>query len=637
MSSRITSPELYWLPQDTQWNDRLSDLREAGQQVTLSELRAAAQQRIDFVQMLRLDRIFVTSKAAQEVPEARKVRLAVLGSSTTEHLLPGIRVGGLRRGLCLSTYTPGYAQYMQELADAESGLHRFRPTAVLFTFDAAHLIGGIGWIAEGEAAVENAVVRCTGLWREAREKFGAQVIQQTVLPVALDLLGQNEQRCPESAAHLIQLLNFRLREAADREGAHLLDLERWIVRDGLDAWHDVVLWHKAKQEISPSATPVYGDLVARLLAAQRGLSGKCLVLDLDNTLWGGVIGDDGLEGIVMGNGSSAGESFLAFQAYARALARRGVILAVCSKNDESAARLPFEKHPEMLLRLADIACFVANWEDKAGNLRRIAEQLNIGIDSLVFVDDSPFERELVRRELPEVAVPEMPAEPAHQARCLADAGYFELLHLTREDRERSQSYQANQQREQAREQATDLPAYLRELRMELIAQPFDLPGLPRIVQLIHKTNQFNLTTRRFSEEEVRAAMAERKVLTMQLRLRDRFGDNGIIALLLGRLDDQRRLWIELWLMSCRVLGRTVEEATMNRLVAAAREMGAREIAGVYRPSSRNHMVEQHYRKMGFQPLDGSPDGESWWRLNLDQYQPLPDYMQESNVSVEVLP
>ena len=249
--------------------------------------------------------------------------------------------------------------------------------------------------------------------------------------------------------------------------------------------------------------------MGRILAALRGRSSKCLVLDLDNTLWGGVVGDDGVDGVVIGQGSESGEAFAALQRYAKGLSQRGVILAVCSKNDEANAVLPFEKRSEMILRRTDIACFVANWEDKAGNIRRIAKQLNIGLDSLVFLDDNPFERNLVRRELPMVAVPELPEEPSGYVRLLSAAGYFETLSITEEDRERSSQYRANLAREELREKATDMQGFLRALKMKLTWSPFAGKDLKRVVQLLNKTNQFNLTTRRYSEEAVQALLADK--------------------------------------------------------------------------------------------------------------------------------
>jgi FkbH-like protein len=317
-----------------------------------------------------------------------------------------------------------------------------------------------------------------------------------------------------------------------------------------------------------------------------------------------------------------GEAHLAFQRYALELSRRGVLLAVCSKNDEANALDVFDRHPEMLLRRKHISCFVANWEDKASNLRQIARQLKIGTDSLVFVDDNPFERNLVRQELPEIAVPELPEDPAGFAACLAAAGYFEGLSITNEDQERVNQYRANAEREQLRESTTDMAGYLQSLRMELHSSPFDAIGLQRIVQLINKTNQFNLLTRRYTDTEVQAVMADRAAIHLQFRLQDRFGDNGVIAIVIGKLDAEQKLVIDTWLMSCRVLGRQVEVATLNVVAKRATEMGATALIGSFRPTSKNEMVKDHYPKLGFDELE-KQDGETSWILSLDRFQAAP--------------
>jgi FkbH-like protein len=443
------------------------------------------------------------------------------------------------------------------------------------------------------------------------------VIQQTLMPVFPPLLGSNEHRLPGSRAQLTARLNSLLREAADPVGIDLLALDTSVAQDGLQAWHDRVLWHRAKQEVSPVAAPIYGELLARILAARQGRSAKCLVLDLDNTLWGGVIGDDGLEGIVLGQGSALGEAFIDLQLYAREQARRGIILAVVSKNDDANARAAFEQHPEMVLRLPDIACFIANWDDKATNIRKVAHQLNIGLDSLVFVDDNPFERNLVRQELPIVAVPEVPEDPALIPACLAAAGYFEGVAVTDEDRERTKLYQENLARDAFQAEATDLPSYLRGLQMELVWRRFDKIGFQRTVQLINKTNQFNLTTRRYSEADVQAVMDDGRAFGLQLRLLDRFGDNGIIAIVIGRAQDNGDLLIDTWLMSCRVLGRQVEEATLTLVAQEARRLGAKRLIGEYRPTAKNGMVKQHYAKLGFTLLEEEPSGATRSALDLE--------------------
>ncbi len=635
----MPKPVLAWLPEAGDFAARIRALEAAsgpGSVASAASSWAAmvslASQRLDFLRTGRLDALLrrMFPQAPTDLP-TRPVRLAVLGSSTTLHLPAPIRVGALRRNIHVTIHEGEYGQYHQELADVESELHRFRPDIILLALDARHLTAGLDAMADEDAArvsLEAVRMRLRQCWGLARA-LGAAVIQQTVLPVLPPLLGSNEQRLFASPARLVARLNAALREDADAAGVHLLALDTVAAVDGILEWHDPVLWHRSKQEVTPVAGPVYGDLVARLLAALQGRSSKCLVLDLDNTLWGGVIGDDGLEGIVVGQGSALGEAFLGVQHYAKSLARRGVILAVCSKNDEANALAAFDSHPEMLLRRSDISCFVANWDDKAANLRRIARELNIGLDSLVFLDDNPFERNLVRGELPEVAVPEVPDDdPALMPAILAAAGYFDVVAVTEEDRLRTAHYAANRERTTLESAATDMPTYLRSLQMRLVWRRFDRIGLGRIVQLINKTNQFNLTTRRRTEEQVLAVMADPHAFGLQIRLLDRFGDNGIIAIVIGRIDERRDCHIDTWLMSCRVLGRGVEEATLALLVEQARALGARRLVGEYLPTAKNAMVSGHYRKLGFTGFEAAGEAgraHTVW-LALDGFAPGARFM-----------
>jgi FkbH-like protein len=622
--------DLHWLPVAA---DLSAELRRTATapRIEWQELVRLANLRLDFLQTHKLDKTVQQSLAAGKTQASpwRALKLAILSSSTSDHLLPALRVGALRRNLQLQTFTGDYGMYLQELQRETSALVAFKPDVVLFAFHAQHLIGTPHPAlpaADADALIESATERVRGVWRLARQRFAGQILQQSLLPTAQPLLGMNERRLAGSTVELIDRLNLRLAQVASQEQVDMLDLQPAVSHDGLYSWHDPVLWHRAKQEISPLATPAYGDLVARLIAAQQGRSGKCLVLDLDNTLWGGVIGDDGLEGIRLGQGSAIGEAYVAFQNYVRDLGRRGVILAVCSKNDLENARAPFERHPDMVLKLEDIACFVANWSDKAGNLRSIAEQLNIGVDSLVFVDDNPFERTIVRRELPQVAVPELHEDPAFYAQSIADGGYFEALQVTPEDFERGGQYRANLARESLRASTTDLAGYLRSLGMQLHWAPFDKVGLQRIVQLINKTNQFNLTTRRYTEAAVLAIMDTPGALTLQLRLTDAFGDNGIIGIVIGK-PDNGVMQLDTWLMSCRVLGRQVEEATMNLVAEQARELGATQLLGEYLPSKKNGMVREHYSKLGFEAGVSAADGSSRWHKQLADYRPFPTFIE----------
>jgi FkbH-like protein len=603
--------DLHWLPTMDDWRLKLRAI-PADPSAAWDKAVALANARLNFVLTNALDEtVRRTLPEAPATLTTKKVRLAVLGSSTLTHLLPAIRIAGLRRGIWVDTYENDYGQYLQELADSDSELHAFKPTAVLLAFDAYHLTAGVTAAMDAEgaaAALEEMKSRLRETWQLAREAFRCPIIQQAVLPVHLSVLGNNEHRLPGSRGYFVTRLNEAIREMADEYGVDVLAVDERAARDGIGKWHDTGLWHRSKQEVTPTAGPLYGDLVGRWLAAKQGRSFKCLVMDLDNTLWGGVIGDDGLEGIALGQGSPLGEAYVAFQDYARELSRRGIILAVCSKNDEANAVEPFEKHPDMVLKRGDIACFVANWSNKADNIRTIAAELNIGIDSLVFIDDNPFERNLVRQELPMVAVPEVSDDPTGYPVALADAGYFEGLAVTEEDRERTSQYQGNKARDALKASVTDLPAYLRGLEMQLIWKRFDKIGLQRITQLINKSNQFNLTTKRYTEEDVIAVMADPDAFGLQLRLTDRFGDNGIIAIIIGRLQADGDLYIDTWLMSCRVLGRQVEPTTLNLIAQEAARLGAKRLVGEYVPTTRNGMVEDHYAKLGFTVMETDAAG-----------------------------
>ncbi|HEX8373879.1 MAG TPA: HAD-IIIC family phosphatase, partial [Geminicoccaceae bacterium] len=579
--------ELSWLPEPTAWSESVAAV---GHEPSWEALVALANTRLDATRTNQLDRL-LRKHVATPPPglSTRPVRLAVLASSTVSHLLPAIRLGALRRGIWLETYEAPYGAYRQDLLDPASGLHAFAPDAILFAFDTPHLTRGVEPAADQAGADAALAATLDGLrdtWARARAAFGCQILQQTLLPTALPLLGANEHRLPGSPARATALINASIRTVAAEDGVDLLALDDQAARHGVQAWHDPVWWLRAKQAVGPAAAPLFGDLVARSLAARQGLSRKCLVLDLDNTLWGGVVGDDGVAGLVLGHGSAEGEAYLGLQSYARDLARRGIILAVVSKNDEANAIEVFERHPEMVLRRRDIAAFLANWDDKAQNLRRVAAQLGIGLDALVFVDDNPFERELVRSELPMVAVPELPEDAALYALRIADAGYFDALAVTDEDRARSGHYAANEARNAAAAEAADLPAYLAGLDMRLLWKRFDRIGLPRIVQLVNKTNQFNLTTHRTTEAELLALMAEPEAVGLQFRLVDRLGDNGMIGVVMARVE-AADLRVETWLMSCRVLGRGVEAAMLAVIAAAARSIGAGRLIGLYRPSPKN--------------------------------------------------
>ena len=623
MPRRLT---MDWLPAPP---DFRGHLRAAVETPTLGErlekLAFLAQHRLGFLETIQLDRAL-----GRPSPEPGSgfsmARLAVLASSTVDHLVPAIRVAALRRRLVVDVHTGAFGQHRQDLLDTTSRVHQFAPQMVLLSFTAREAIAGVpltATLAEVDEAINRSIEELRVLWKAARQALKATAIQQTFLDVTEPLFGSYDRLVAAAPSRMVARLNDLMSEAAASEGVLLLDVARASEIDGIDAWFDAGRWMQAKMEIAPPAAPLYGDLVARIVAAQRGLSKKCLVLDLDNTLWSGVIGDDGLEGIVLGEGSAAGEAHLALQRYALQLKARGVILAVCSKNDTTIAEAVFRDHPEMLLRRADFAAFVANWEDKAANLKTIAGRLNIGLDSLVFVDDNPVERARVRESLPMVAVPELPEDVAYYVGCLANAGYFETVSFTSDDQVRAEQYAANTEREALLGSSESVDDFLRGLRMSVVFGPVKAVDLSRVTQLINKTNQFNPTTRRYTAEEVEAIAAAPEMISLQFRLLDRFGDNGLISILILRPEPEQAdvLQIDTWVMSCRVFGRDLEFEAMNIAVETARRRGVRAFRANYIPTKKNGVIRDLYPRLGFTRVNAETpaDGTIQWHLNLAEY------------------
>lgn len=591
----------------------------------LNTLARLSQPQLGFLESIQVDNA-LRQTANEDVPGFARVRLAVLSSCTIDHLLPAIRVAGLRRGMRFEVYKSGFGQYRQDILAPDTPLKAFAPEIILLSLTAREVLAQVPPSAsaeEAERVLMQALEELRSLWRTARNSLNALVVQQTFLDVYEPLFGSYDRLAPTAPTRLVARLNERLAEFAAQDRVLLLDVSRASARDGIAVWFDIARWLQGKIEIAPRAAPIYGELLSRVISAQRGQSKKCLVLDLDNTLWGGVIGDDGLEGIVIGEGSALGEAHLALQRYAKALKERGIILAVCSKNEAAVAESAFRDHPDMVLRRSDIAAFVANWEDKAQNLKVIAQQLNIGLDSLVFVDDNPVERARVRESLPMVAVPELASDPALYVNCIAESGYFEAVSFTSEDRDRADQYAANVQRDVLRGSSDGVQTFLSDLDMQLEFGKVTPVDLARASQLVNKTNQFNMTTRRYSTEEVARFADSPENLVLQFRLRDRFGDNGLVSVMIMRSapDDVETMELDTWVMSCRVFGRQLEFEAMNIAVELARDRGVRAFGADYIPTEKNGVVRSLYETLGFTRQDGlsRPLGSTRWFLRLEDY------------------
>jgi FkbH-like protein len=620
--------ELQWLPRpQPTFNADLKLLANAQGPIgrELQELTLPA---LDLNQLTKVARLLekIRRNAPGEGPTLDPLvpfRLAVLSNSTIEMTVPALTASAVRHGIALEIIQPSYDQVAQEALTPDSKVNSSRPDAVLLAIDfrALPFKLSLGDEQASAAAVQGALGYLETLRNGIKANSNAVCIFQSFAPPAEPLFGSLDRMLPGCLRSFLNRLNQELAEFVLRSGDVLFDVAGLAETVGLANWHDPQGWNMAKFSFSDELIPLYADHVGRLVASLRGKSRKVLVLDLDNTVWGGVIGDDGLEGIKTAQGDARGEAHLAVQKLALDLRQRGVVLAVSSKNTDSVAREPFEKHPEMLLKLEHIAVFQANWNDKATNLQAIADELSLGLDSLVFLDDNPVERGLVRKLLPRVAVPELPEDPAYYARTLAAAGYFEAVTFATEDLKRAGFYQDNAKRASLLKQVGGVDAYLASLDMTITFQPFDVTGRARVVQLINKSNQYNLTTRRYTDPEIAEAESDPEVFTLQVRLADIFGDNGMISVVICRPGGAGVWEIDTWLMSCRVLGRKVEHMVLREILEHARAAGIHKLSGTYRATERNKLVVDHYEKLGFTRTSEASSGLTRWELLVEGAQP----------------
>jgi FkbH-like protein len=556
--------------------------------------------------------------------DVSRFRLGILGSATYDLMLDDITVAAARHGVALDVANAPYDQVLQEAMDANASIHAARCDAILIAVDyrwlglTAHQAD----VATTQSCIDAAGERLNSVVRALQSHGSASIILCTLATPPGALHGSYDAKLPGSVKNQIAAVNNLVLETAAKHSTYVLDVAALAAEIGTSTWFDPIQWNLYKLPFAAECNQLFADHVGRILGAIRGKSKKCLVLDLDNTLWGGVIGDDGLEGIRIGQGNAEGEAHLAVQKLALEYRNKGVMLAVCSKNNEENARLPFQKHPDMLLKETDISVFQANWIDKPANLEAIAKSLNIGLDALVFLDDNPAERAHVRAALPMVGVPEVGADPGLFAAYLQMAGYFEAVTVSDEDRIRANTYAEEAKRVAVMQSTQTLGDYLSALEMVISFAPFDSLGRQRITQLINKSNQFNLTTRRYTEQEIATLETAAADFTMQVRLKDKFGDSGMIGVIIAcALEDTTiPTWdIDTWLMSCRVLGRNVENAMLDALVSAARRNGIAEIVGRYIETKKNGMVADHYPKLGFVKSDFDPVSGQKFRLKVSEY------------------
>ena len=533
-------------------------------------------------------------------------RVAVLASQSVQHFVQVLRLYLYSRGIAPSFYVGPYGGVASEALDANSGVYAFQPDVLLVLPDAGDIIV-FPALFDGDGAVDRwAEAQASSyrrLWNEiARRSPGCIVLHALfVIPFARQL-GNLESSYGFSRTSALRRLNDHLRECR-ASNVTLLDMDFLASYVGKEKWFDEAAFFLSKQPFSLHSAKMVASLVSRIIGAAASNVKKCLAVDLDNTLWGGVIGDDGLGGINVDPNHALGEAYLAFQRYLKGLRERGVLLAACSKNDESSAKLPFLDHQDMVLRLDDFAAFVANWDDKVTSLHNIAQQLNIGLDAIVFFDDNPAERELVRTFEPRVEVIDVPDDPALFIRALESSFCFEWLQLTPEDISRADSYAEDRKRLELQAGALDYDSFLRSLEMEAWIEATDDASLPRVGQLVNKTNQFNLRTQRYSEGMLKNLSGQSEEYSLlHIKLKDKFTNYGIISSILIKYAGATA-FVENWVLSCRVFKRTVEEAAINSVHEMAKARGCAAIVGEYIPTSKNGYVAKLYQGLGFVAVD----------------------------------
>lgn len=557
-----------------------------------------------------------------------RLKMALLGDTATQFLATAIRGIGVERGYNIDLFEAEYNQVERQFMDPTSELYDFDADFIV-VFQSTHKLGERHSLLPQDQQTTLADERaqfvcdiCSNPTLASKKiiYFNYPEIEDTVF-------GSYANKVESSFTYQVRKLNFELMRISQKfANLFICDVAGLQNKYGRDIMFAANVYTSTEMVLSMNILPYVASRVLDIVCAIKGQFKKCLILDLDNTLWGGVIGDDGLEGIQLGHGLGIGKAFTEFQMWIKKLKQRGIIICVASKNNEMTAKEPFEKHPDMVLKLEDIAVFQANWETKVDNIRTIQQILNIGFDSMVFLDDNPFERNMVRENIPSIIVPELPENPEDYLEYLYSLNLFETASYSNLDKDRTKQYQVEAQRVSLSKTFTNEADFLKSLNMVSTVSGFTKFNTPRVAQLSQRSNQFNLRTARYTETDIESMANNPNVIDLSFTLEDKFGDNGLIAVVIMKPLDKDSLFVDTWFMSCRVLKRGMEIFTLNKMVLIAKERGYKQIVGEYLPTSKNKMVEQHYPQLGFTPFAGTDKNQ--YVLDIDNYQPKEVYIKE---------
>tara|TARA_B110000459_G_C16597229_1_gene489248 strand:+ start:279 stop:2000 length:1722 start_codon:yes stop_codon:yes gene_type:complete len=559
----------------------------------------------------------------KDFSDLKKIKLAILGDSSTQFLNTAIKGLGYDYNLNLETWEADYDQIPLQVFDSSSDLYNFKPDLIII-FKSSHKLlqkYNTNNLESQSSFAINQIAEIENIYSTISDNIDSKIIFYNYTEINDNVFGSFSNKVESSFLFQQRKLNYLLMEfSVTASNLYICDLSSLQNQIGKGDFFHTSSYINNSMVLSVDILPLVAKYTLDIIKALDGFFNKCIILDLDNTTWGGIIGDDGIEKIQIGD-LGIGKAFSEFQLWVKKLKNRGIIIAVCSKNTESVAIEPFKKHPDMVLKMEDISVFVANWENKADNIRHIQNVLNIGFDSMVFIDDNPFERNLVRENLPDVCVPELPEDPADYLEYLYNLNLFETISYSNEDADRTKKYQIESKRVSTQKKYTNENDFLKSLEMVSDIEAFNDFNIPRVAQLSQRSNQFNLRTIRYTEKDINKMIISEDYFTFTFNLKDKFGDHGLICVIILNKQSNCTLFIDTWFMSCRVLKRGMERFVLNYLVNYANNNNFKFIEGEYIETPKNILVKDHYSDLGFEKKDNN------WILNLSNYSKLETHIK----------
>lgn len=570
------------------------------------------------------DFIQLKKNIKKDFSNLKSIKVAVLGDTATQFLAMALKGLGYDRSINLDIWEADYNQIEGQVLVPTSELYFFEPEIIIIFRSSQKLLLKYNKTNSTERLdfALNEIEEIKELYSNLSMNSDTKIIFYNYSEINDSIFGNFANKVESSFLFQQRKLNFLLMEFASNSSKfNICDLSSIQNKIGKENLFHTSSYINNSMVLSIDALPLIASHTLDIIQTSNGLFKKCIIIDLDNTTWGGVIGDDGIENIKVGD-LGIGKAFSEFQSWVKKLKERGVIIAVCSKNTESIAKVPFEEHPDMVIRLDDISVFIANWENKADNIRHIQNVLNIGFDSMVFIDDNPFERNIVRENIPEICVPEMPEDPADYLEYLYGLNLFETSSYSNEDAERTKKYQIESKRVSAQKKYTNEDDFLKSLNMLSLIEPFDSFNIPRVAQLSQRSNQFNLRTIRYSEKDIKEISIDENQFSFTFKLEDNFGKHGLICVVILKKQNNKTLFIDTWFMSCRILKRGMEKFVLNHLVDFSRKNKFDFIVGEYIETTKNKLVKNHYLDLGFEKKRNE------WILSIEPYKALKTYIKK---------